>query len=191
MTDTALGLSPAHWSAIGAFIAVISLIYIIWWNHNRDKSDSDKSRSKKKVEKNISRLTVKKDKLEKKRLKVIKQEIHQLKKGKLRIVEDESRITKKKPHLQILGELSYGFRLEGTLQETLGGKFSYYLLDEASKDRNKRTGEIRSPIKSGTDKNKFNFKATVPRDNKYYILLTTRATKNPRNVHFRININTE
>ena len=188
MTDTALGLSPAHWSAIGAFVTVVSLVYLIWWNHNRDREAMGKSRSKKGDDKNKRKLSAKKDKLEKKRMKAIKQDIKQLRTGKLRVIEDEAKITKKKPHLQLLGELFEGNRIEGTCRGTLGGKFSFYILDEVNKDLYKKSGELKSPIRSGTDKNKFSFKITIPRDNKYYVLFTTRATKNPRNVHYNINI---
>jgi hypothetical protein len=188
MTDTALGLSPAHWSAIGAFIAIVSLIYLIWLNHNKDKNQKEKTGSKKRDGKHKTRLSDKKDKLEKERMKVIKQEIKQLRSGRLRVVEEESKITKKKPYLQFLGELTGGSRLEGTCKGTMGGKFTYYILDEVNKDLYKKNGELKSPIRSGMDKNKFTFKVTIPRDNQYYILFTTRATKNPRNVHYKIKI---
>ena len=193
MPDTALGMSPAQWSAIGAFIAVISLTYLIWWNHKREaegtRSGADKKRATE--DKMKARSSKQKLKLEKQKMKALKKDVKLIKQDKLRIIEDECRITRKKPHLSLLGELTEGFRLEGECRGTLGGKFSFYVLDEVNKDLYKKSGDIKSPIRSGIDKNKFTFKITVPRDNRYYILFTTRATKNPRNIHYKIKISVD
>lgn len=193
MADTALGLSPAQWSSIGAFIAIISLLYVIWWNHRKEQN-AKKARSSTKMdkdEKTKSKLARQKLKLEKEKMKALKKEVKLIKKNRLEIIEAECKITKKKPHLQLIGELTEGFKIEGTCRGTLGGKFSYYILDEVNKDLYKKDGDLKSPIRSGIDKNKFTFKITVPRDNRYYILFTTRATKNPRNVHYKIRISVD
>lgn len=201
MVDTALGLSPAQWSAIGAFIGFISLLYVIWWNYRRDKERDQlvpgKSKSKggkKKVEsdiltdisrKKIARLE---SKAERKRLKARERELKKISKSKVNVIEDECLITQRDSHLKSLGELSGGDAVESEFIGTLGGNFSYYLMDDSNKDHYIKKGEMKNPIKQGKDKKKFKFKVTIPHSGKYYVLFTTRATKNPRNVHYTITI---
>jgi hypothetical protein len=104
------------------------------------------------------------------------------------VLEKEIKIKAGEYYFQALGELEAGAKITGTCFETVGENFSYYVLNAMGKSTYEAKGEIKKPVCVRRNKTKTTFNCVIKHKNSYYILFTHQASKNPRNIQYRIEL---